>query len=76
MDNKIIDLNRSVFELCNEYNELIPILSEIGFTDITKKGMLTTVGRFMTIPKGAAMKKISMSNIKDILISKGFQIID
>ena len=33
------------------------ILAEIGFVDILKPGMLNTAGRFMTIPKGAAMRK-------------------
>ena len=30
------------------------ILSDMGFTDITKPGMLNTVGRFMTLDKGAS----------------------
>lgn len=31
-------------------------------------------GRFMTIPKGAAMKKIEISRIKQILLENGYEI--
>ncbi|HPZ52307.1 MAG TPA: DUF1858 domain-containing protein, partial [Clostridia bacterium] len=50
---KVIDLNKTVFELCNEDPAIKDILADSGFTDITKPGMLQTAGRFMTIPKGA-----------------------
>ncbi|MDF2611021.1 MAG: threonyl-tRNA synthetase [Lachnospiraceae bacterium] len=69
-----IDLNKSVYELCSEHPQIAVILSEIGFKDITKPGMLNTAGRFMTIPKGAAMKKIEISRIKQILLENGYEI--
>lgn len=71
---KVIDLNKTVYEIYLEVPEITEVLSELGFTDITKPGMLKTVGRFMTIPKGATMKKISLETIKDTLINKGYQI--
>ncbi|HHU70425.1 MAG TPA: DUF1858 domain-containing protein [Clostridiales bacterium] len=74
MDNKIIDLNKTVYELCNIYPEIKDILNSSGFTDITKPGMLNTAGRFMTIPKGASMKKISLDNIKETFMEHGFTI--
>ncbi len=72
MVEKHIDLTKSVYELCNEYPELPKILEEIGFGDITKPGMLATVGRFMTLPKGAIAKKIDLSMIKLILSGHGY----
>jgi len=54
---KTLDLSQSVYTLCTKNEELAVILKQIGFTDITKPGMLTTAGRFMTIPKGAAAAK-------------------
>lgn len=72
MDNKIIDLNKTVYELCNTYPEIKDILNSSGFVDITKPGMLNTAGRFMTIPKGANMKKISLDTIKEVFIEHGF----
>ncbi|NLZ83508.1 MAG: DUF1858 domain-containing protein, partial [Clostridiales bacterium] len=63
-------------ELCNTYPEIKDILNSIGFIDITKPGMLNTVGKFMTIPKGATMKKLSLDTIKEALIEHGFTIIE
>lgn len=73
MDRRI-NLNTSVHDLCKQYPELIEILNELGFKDITKPGMLNTAGRFMTLPKGAAMKKIDISDIENALIKHGFTI--
>jgi len=69
---KRIDLNRSVYELTEEYPELIGILGDIGFTDITKPGMLQSAGRFMTIPKGAKLKRFDLEDIRAALAQRGF----
>lgn len=73
MDKKI-NLNHTVYELCKEYPEILDILKDIGFQDIVNPGMMQTAGRFMTIPKGAAMKKINLEFIENTLHEKGFQI--
>ncbi|HKM03326.1 MAG TPA: DUF1858 domain-containing protein [Lachnospiraceae bacterium] len=73
MDN-IINLSKTVYEIYNENPEIMKILQDLGFQDIGKPGMMNTVGRFMTIPKGAAMKKISMEQIKKTLLEKGYVI--
>lgn len=75
MKSNQIDLNKSVFELCAENPELPELLAELGFKDITKPGMLSTVGRFMTIPKGALMKKIDLNAIKDTLKAHGYEVL-
>lgn len=69
-----IDLTRSVHSLCQEYPELVGILEALGFKEITKPGMLSTVGRVMTIPKGAAMRGISMDGIRSALLANGFEV--
>ncbi len=74
MEKKPIDLKKSVYELCSNDDALPGILSELGFTDITKPGMLQTAGRFMTLPKGAQMKKIDLSILKEKLMEKGYDI--
>lgn len=71
---KNIDLNKSVYELAKAYPELIDIMSELGFTEITKKAMLNSIGKLMTIPKGAKMKNISMMDVVTTLLSKGFEL--
>ncbi|HDX9578922.1 TPA: DUF1858 domain-containing protein [Bacillus pseudomycoides] len=71
---KMIDFSRTVYELANKYPEIIPILKELGFEDITKPGMLHTVGRVMTIPNGCRMKGISFDIVKKTFKNNGFDI--
>ena len=76
MANKMLDLNKSVYELTQEYPEVVEIMASLGFTDITKKAMLLSVGRVMTIPKGAKMKGIAMERIVEAFKQKGFVILN
>lgn len=71
---KQLDLNQSVHDLCALYPEIMDILKDLGFTDIVKPGMLQTAGRFMTIKKGAAMKKIDLESIIQTLKNNVFTI--
>ena len=73
---KTLDLNKSVYELTLEYPEVVEIMASLGFTDITKKAMLMSVGRVMTIPKGAAMKGIAMEKIEAAFKENGFTLSD
>lgn len=74
MKDNIINLNKTVYELCEGKPEITKILEEAGFRDITQPGMLITAGRFMTIPKGAALKKIDLEAVKRIFAEHGYQI--
>lgn len=72
--SKTIDFSKNVYELCKESPEIIEIMRNLGFDSITSPGMLKTAGRFMTIPKGAAMKGIDLKDVKALFISKGFNV--
>lgn len=74
METRTLDLKQSVYTLCNQHEGLADILKQLGFTDITKPGMLSTAGRFMTIPKGAALKKIDLDVMKSMLEERGYHI--
>lgn len=69
---KPLDLNQSVYTLCTKYPDLAGALFRLGFTDITKPGMLQTAGRFMTLKKGAAMKGIDMGTIRAYFGALGY----
>lgn len=69
-----IDFNKTVHDLCKEYPEVKNILAELGFSDITKPGMLETAGRFMTIKKGSIAKGIDIEKIKQEFIRRGYEI--
>ncbi|NLK74811.1 MAG: DUF1858 domain-containing protein [Clostridiales bacterium] len=74
MGNKVVDLSKTVYELCSTNPEIIDILIELGFKDIAKPGMLQTAGRIMTLSKGAAMKKIDLNTIKETFKNHGYEI--
>ncbi|MEH6888506.1 DUF1858 domain-containing protein [Bacillus sp. JJ864] len=71
---KIIDFSQTVCDLANKHPEIIPILKELGFEQITKPGMLNTAGRVMTIPNGCRMKGISFDVVKKTFENNGFNI--
>lgn len=72
--SKLIDLNKTIFELSKEYPEITEVMSELGFKDITKPGMISTAGRFMTLNKGAIAKGIDIEEIKQEFIHLGYEI--
>ncbi|WP_416353436.1 DUF1858 domain-containing protein [Agrilactobacillus fermenti] len=73
---KTLDLSKLVYDLAKAYPEVIDVLYNIGLKDIKKPGMLNTAGRFMTIPKGAALKKVPLTEIIAKLQDQGFEVIN
>mgnify|MGYP000105085935 FL=1 len=61
--------------MVQEYPELVDVLKDLGFSEITKPAMLNSVGRITTIPKGAKMRNISMMKVVPALMSNGFELI-
>ena len=74
MRNKTLSLEKSIFELASEHPDFVEVFASLGFTDITKPGMLNTAGRFMTIPKGAKLKKLNLNEVIIQLEEKGFSV--
>jgi hypothetical protein len=72
--NKTMDFTRTVYEICRDNPEVIEIMKSLGFENITNPAMLNTAGRFVTIPKGAAMKGIELEKIKEEFIKRGYSI--
>ncbi|SHI57717.1 DUF1858 domain-containing protein [Lutispora thermophila] len=71
---KKINITKSVYEICKDYPDVIEIMKNLGFESITNPGMINTAGRFMTIPKGASMKNISMDKIREEFAKNGYEI--
>lgn len=72
---KRLDLGKTIFELCKDDLDILPIMIQAGFTEITKPLMLNTVGKVMTIPKGAAMRGIPLENVLRLFREKGYEIL-
>ena len=71
---KTINLKESIYELTQKYPEIIDIMSSLGFTEISKKAVRLSVGKMVTIPRGAAMRGIAMERIVEALLDSGFRI--
>ena len=71
---KIVDFNKTIYELCTEDPFIIEIMKEQGFEQITKQGMLQTAGRVMTIPKGARMRGIEITDIIQTFERHGYAV--
>ncbi len=74
MAKKTINSGKTVHFLCSHDPDLVPILAEIGFTEILKPIMLNTVGKVMTLFKGAAMRGIKVSKVIETLKEHGYTI--
>lgn len=71
---KTIDVRRPLYEVVQEYPEVVAIMAALGFKEINVPGMLQTAGRYMTIEKGAKLKKIPLAQVTDSFQAAGFQI--
>lgn len=73
-DKKVLDLSRTIHALASDYPEIVDLMAKMGFQDILKPGMLNTAGRFMTLEKGANMKKIPLADIISQFEAQGFTV--
>lgn len=71
---KCIDFNKTVYELAGEYPEFTEVMASVGFTEITRKVMLNSVGKLMTVRQGAKIKKIPMETVIAAFRERGFEV--
>lgn len=71
---RTIDLSRTVHDLVADNPEVATIMRDLGFADIAKPMALETVGRVMTIPRGAQIKGIDLASVMEALEAAGFEV--
>lgn len=71
---KKIDLNKSVYELTEEYPELIEILKELGFLGVINPVVRKTLGRKTTILDGSKKQGKDLEEVINKLKENGFEI--
>lgn len=71
---KEIDLKKSVYDLIEDYPELIGILKELGFLGVANPVVRNTLGRVMTIPQGCQKQGKDLAEVTRELEAKGFTI--
>ena len=64
-----------IYDLINKYPDVKDIMVKLGFKDITKPGMMQSVGKVMTIEKGAKIKRIEWEIIDEMFKEHGYLII-
>lgn len=72
---KVIDLEKTVWELVQEHPEFAQVMKELGFDSIVNPALLRTAGKVMTIPKGAALRNLDLETIKKELTARGYTLI-
>jgi hypothetical protein len=69
---KEIDVTQSVYLMVTTFPETKKIMYDLGFKSIIEPGMLNTAGRYMTLAKGAKLKKVPIDAIEQAFTEKGF----
>lgn len=72
MTKKLININKTVYELCKEYPEIKNILFDLGFEPIKNPIMFNTVAKVMSIEKASKIKNIDMKEIVKKFEENGF----
>lgn len=72
---KKIDLDKSVYELTEEYPELIEILKDMGFFGVINPIVRKTIGRKTTIPDGCRKQGKDLTDVIQKLKEDGFDVI-
>jgi formate-dependent phosphoribosylglycinamide formyltransferase (GAR transformylase) len=70
---KELDLKKSLYEITEQYPELIPVLKDLGFAGVANPVMRTTHGRIMTILTGCEHLGLKLEDVIKALREKGFE---
>ncbi len=69
-----ISLETPVRDLVNQHPEIVSVMVAMGLDGVTDPKLLNTVGRFMTLAKGAKMKHIAVADLTTALAEAGFEV--
>ncbi|MEM4730083.1 MAG: DUF1858 domain-containing protein [Thermoplasmata archaeon] len=69
---KEIDLGKSLYDITEQYPELIPVLKELGFAGVSNPVARSTLGRATTIPQGCERLGIELEMVLEVLRNMGY----
>lgn len=69
-----ISLDTPVHDLVTQTPAIIEVMVAMGLDGVTDPKLLNTVGRLMTLRKGAKMKHIDLAALIDQLKAAGFEV--
>ncbi len=71
---KEIDLTKSLYDLTEEFPELIEVLKGIGFLGVANPVARNTMGRETTVPQGCQKMGLDMAEVVKTLTEAGFEV--
>ena len=74
MAAKIVDLDRTLYDLTTDYLELIDILFALGFMGVKNPVMRESHGKQMTVRAGCGRLGIDLEEVAAVLKTKGFTV--
>lgn len=69
-----IELNKSIYDLTEQYPDLINTLKELGFAGIAFPAVRRTLGRKMTLPEGCRKQKKDLDEVIRHLENLGYTV--
>ena len=75
-ENLSISIDTRVYTMVKTYPKTQEAMIACGFHDILKPGMLNTLGKIMTLRKGAKLKKIPFETMYEIFREYGFHLVN
>ncbi|MBM4235886.1 MAG: DUF1858 domain-containing protein [Firmicutes bacterium] len=73
---KELDLNKTVYDLTEEYPELIEVLKDLGFAGLAFPAVRKTLGKKMTLQAGCEKQKIELAGVIGQLEDLGYKVIN
>jgi len=69
-----IDVNKTVYELTEQYPELIDLLAKIGFLGIKNQILRNTLGKVTTLKEGCKKQGKDIKEVIEILKREGYEV--
>lgn len=74
MNERALDLDKTLYELTAQYPELIDILFDLGFAGVKNPAMRESHGRQMTVRAGCGHMGLDLARVAEALRAKGFTV--
>lgn len=71
----MIDLSRSLYDLTVQFPELVELLASLGFEKVRNPALRVSVGRMMTLPKGAEFMGLDFGAVLAGLEAAGYEVV-
>lgn len=67
-----ININETVYSLVTKYPNIKEVMVTLGFSQITNPISLQTIGKIMTLKKGAKVKQIDIASLQEAFLAHGY----